>query len=80
MGMEKIVTGLADKIYQGGGPIFIEFKDTPKFDENDKTNRVYMNIDGEYFHVVKPVNILIYNNKQIFNGQIPFLKRKKIIS
>lgn len=80
MGMEKIVTGLADKIYQGGGPIFIEFKDTPKFDENDKTNRVYMNIDGEYYHVVKPINILIYNNKQIFNGQIPFLKRKKITS
>lgn len=73
LGMEKIFTGLADKIYHGPGPIMIEFKNTPKLNENDKKNRVYMNLDGEYFHIVKPVYLKIVNNKEIFGGQIPFL-------
>jgi len=29
MGLEKIITGNADRIYHGGGPIIINFKETP---------------------------------------------------
>ena len=77
MGFEKVVTGLCDKVYQGSGPFIIEFKSTPKLDENDKTNRVYMNIDGEYYHLVKPFSLKIVNNKHIFGGQLPFLRARE---
>ena len=30
LGCEKLFTGRADKVYQGAGPIYIKFKDTPE--------------------------------------------------
>lgn len=29
MGLEKLIPGNADRIYHGGGPIIIDFKETP---------------------------------------------------
>ena len=77
IGMEKVITGLADKIYSGDGPILINFKDTPGYSEKDKFNRIFMNIDGEYYNIIKPISLRIRNNTKIFNGQIPFLKYNK---
>lgn len=74
VGMEKVVTGLADKVYSGAGPILIKFKDTPSYTENDRTNRIYLNVDGEFFHIVKPISLRIRLNTKIMNGQIPFLR------
>lgn len=77
IGLEKVLrSGLADKIYQGEGPILITFKETPSYNKDDKENRIYLNLDGEYFNIVKPVSLRIRLNEKIFNGKIPFLKRK----
>ena len=75
--MEKIITGLADKLYSGEGPILITFKETPPYSEKDKMNRIYMNIDGEFYNIIKPKTVRIRNNTRILNGQIPFLKYKE---
>lgn len=77
IGMEKVVTGLADKVYSGEGPILITFKDTPSHNDKDKKNRIYMNIDGEFFNVVKPLSLRVRLNTKILNGQIPFLQYSK---
>ena len=77
VGMEKVVTGLADKVYSGEGPILISFKETPAHSEKDKKNRIYMNIDGEFFNVVKPISLRVRLNNKILNGQIPFLQYNK---
>ena len=74
LGFEKVVTGLADKVYSGPGPLLLTFKDTPSYSNKDRTNRVYMNIDGEFYNLIKPKTLRIRNNTKIFDGQIPFLK------
>ena len=76
-GIEKVIGGFAKKIYHGRGPMEIKFLDTPKFIEEDKTNRIYLNLDGEYFHIVKPIIMRIELNKDICQGQLPFLVGKK---
>ena len=42
-----------------------------------KKNRIYLNVDGEYFHIVCPISLKIQINKNLCNGQIPFLINKK---
>lgn len=76
VGFEKIITGQADKIYQGPGPIIITFKPTPEKNSLDKYNRVYLNIDGEYYHVVKPTQLRVKLNKKLCNGSIHFMQKK----
>jgi hypothetical protein len=46
---------------------------TPKYDKEDRKHRIYFNLDGEYFHLVKPVLLKIDLNRDYFNGQLPFL-------
>ena len=41
--------------------------------ESDKKNRIYFNLDGEYFHIVKPILLKIEINRDLCNGQLPFL-------
>ena len=72
-GFEKVIGGLAKKIYHGGGPILMKFKDTPGLNENDKKDRIYLNIDGEYFHIIKPISLKIDLDRSLCNGCIPFL-------
>ena len=77
-GLEKVIGGLAKKIYHGRGPILMKFKETPALHEEDKKNRIYLNVDGEYFHIVCPISLKIQINKNLCNGQIPFLINKNI--
>jgi diacylglycerol kinase (ATP) len=72
-GFEKMIGGLIKKIYHGRGPIEIKFLETPNYMESDKKNRIYFNLDGEYFHIVKPILLKIEINRDLCNGQLPFL-------
>lgn len=72
-GFEKIIRGLAKKIYHGRGPMEIKFLETPKYTKNDTEHRIYLNLDGEYFHVVKPIILRIQLNRDLCNGQLSFL-------
>lgn len=72
-GFEKVVGGLAKKLYHGRGPFEIKFSDTPPYDKEDRKHRVYLNIDGEYFHIVLPKFLKIQLDKSLCQGQIPFL-------
>lgn len=75
-GLEKLIRGLAKKIYHGRGPIEVKFFDTPKYIKTDKKHRIYMNVDGEYFHIVRPKLLRIELNRDICDGQISFLVNK----
>lgn len=55
----------------------VKFLDTPKFIEEDKKNRIYLNLDGEYFHIVKPIIMRLELNRNMCQGQLPFLVGKK---
>ncbi len=77
VGFEKISTGMADKVYHGNGPVIITFLPTPEKNDVDKFNRVYMNIDGEFFHIVKPTKLRVRLNTKICNGSLNFLIRNK---
>ena len=46
---------------------------TPKFLKNDKKHRIYLNLDGEYFHIVKPLSMRLELNRDLCQGQLPFL-------
>ena len=72
-GFEKVIGGFAKKIYHGRGPMEIKFLDTPIFSEGDKKNRIYLNLDGEYFHIVKPLSMRLELNRDLCQGQLPFL-------
>jgi diacylglycerol kinase (ATP) len=72
-GFEKVIGGFAKKIYHGRGPMEIKFLETPKFLENDKKHRIYLNLDGEYFHIVKPISMRLELNRDLCQGQLPFL-------
>ena len=74
-GFEKIIRGLAKKIYHGRGPMEVKFVDTPKYMKEDKKDRIYLNLDGEYFHIVKPISLRIELNRDLCGGQLPFLIR-----
>ncbi len=45
-------------------------------DSEDKYNRVYLNIDGEYYQIVKPREIRIRQSNKFPNGKIKFLMKK----
>ena len=72
-GLENVIGGLAKKIYHGRGPMEIKFLETPKYIKEDRKHRIYFNIDGEYFHIVKPILLRIELNRDYSGGQLPFL-------
>ena len=72
-GFEKVIGGFARKIYHGRGPMEIKFLDTPIKMEKDKKHRIYLNLDGEYFHIVKPKSMRLELNRDLCQGQLPFL-------
>ena len=74
-GLENIISGLAKKIYHGRGPIEVKFLETPKYAKEDKKHRIYLNLDGEYFHIIKPILVNIELNRDYCGGQLPFLIR-----
>lgn len=77
MALENVSPGQASKIYQGKGPAIITFKKHPNEDEFAALNKVYLNVDGEFYHLLQPTEILIELNEDICNGQINFLKNEK---
>ena len=76
MGIDRVTGGKAKKIYQGSGPFFFTFKKILSKGQKKKLNKVYINIDGEFYHLVQPKQILISLNDKICNGQIKFLKNE----
>ena len=72
-GLEKVIGGQAKKIYHGRGPIEVKFIETPKYVKEDKLHRIYFNLDGEFFHIVKPISLKIQLNREYCDGQLPFL-------
>ena len=72
-GLEKLIRGLAKKVYHGRGPMEVKFLDTPKYEKDNTNNRIYLNLDGEYFHIVKPILMRIELNRDYCGGQLPFL-------
>lgn len=76
MAIERIAAGQADKIYQGKGPMVITFKQQPSNDEYIALNKVYYNVDGEFFHLLQPKELHIELNEDINNGEINFLRNE----
>ena len=76
MGLDRVTGGKAKKIYQGSGPFFFTFKKILSKAQKRKLNKVYINIDGEFYHLVQPKQIYISLNDKICNGQIKFLKNE----
>ena len=76
-GFEKVARGLANRIYQGKGPFFLEFKKNPNEAEKVGLENVYLNVDGEYFHVKNPSQIYIRLNTDFCGGQLNILKKEK---
>ena len=79
MGLERITKGNANKVCQGSGPYFFTFKKILSKAQKKKLNKVYINIDGEFYHLVQPKQISIKLNDKICNGQIKFLKNEYAI-
>ena len=74
LGLERVARGLAKKVYQGSGPVFLEFKKMPNATESKALTKVYMNADGEFFHLVYPTQLRIGLSTKICDGQINILK------
>jgi len=74
IGMERMFSGFANKVYQGAGPILIKFKDI-KQSVDDKENRIYLNVDGEYYQLEHPIELKIRKSKKFVEGQIKFLAK-----
>ena len=77
MVLEKAVSGLAKRVYQGTGPVLLEFKKEPNETERIALTKVYVNCDGEYFHVQNPTQVCVRLNTNICDGQINILRNIK---
>ena len=76
MGLERVSKGNAKKIHQGKGPFIFTFKKILSKAQKRKLNKVYINIDGEFYHLVQPKQIVISINDKMCKGQIKFLKNE----
>ncbi|MCQ2821176.1 MAG: hypothetical protein MJ252_28280 [archaeon] len=73
LGLENIKTGHADKLYQGEGPFVMKFKDSTNEKEKSLLNQIYVNCDGEFFHLFEPNYLKISLTQEIQGGQINIL-------
>ena len=76
LGLERVARGIAKRVYQGTGPIYLVFKKNP--DENEKIalQKVYLNCDGEFYHLNNPTEISVRLNTNLCDGQINILKNE----
>lgn len=74
LALEKVARGQANKVYQGEGPVLMTFKENPDTKEYAALNKVYLNADGEFFHLLQPKELMVRLNTNICDGQINFLK------
>ena len=56
----------------------MKFTNTFELNNDDKYHRIYLNVDGEYFNIVKPVTLRIQLNRNLCGGILPFLMNRKI--
>ena len=77
IGLEKVARGLAKRVYQGPGPVFLEFKKEPNEVERVGLTKVYVNCDGEFYHLQNPTEISVRLNDNICQGQINILRNIK---
>ena len=77
IGLEKVARGLAKRVYQGPGPVFLEFKKDPNETEKIALTKVYVNCDGEFYHLENPTEISVRLNTDICDGQINILRNIK---
>jgi len=77
LGLEKLSRGFSKRIYQGSGPVFLEFKKNPDDTEKIALTKVYINCDGEFYHLQNPKEIYVRLNENICNGQINILRNIK---
>ena len=76
-GLERVARGLAKRVYQGPGPVYLEFKKAPDETEKVALTKVYINCDGEFYHLQNPMEICVRLNENICNGQINILRNIK---
>ena len=79
IGLEKVARGLAKRVYQGTGPVFLEFKKDPNDTERIALTKVYVNCDGEFYHLQNPTEICVRLNTNICDGQINILRNIKVL-
>lgn len=83
--IKEIRSKKKERIFSGEGPFKLQFKQIKSnvinilfyFDlqaGNDKFNRIYLNIDGDYMNLIKPKEMRIRLSK-INNGNIKFAKK-----
>ena len=76
MGFERVNRGMAKRVYQGTGPVYLEFKKNPDATEKIALTKVYVNCDGEFYHLENPTEISVRLNTNICDGQINILKNE----
>ena len=76
LGLERVARGMAKRVYQGAGPVFLEFKKNPNNTEKIALSKVYLNCDGEFYHLQNPTQISVRLNTNICDGQINILKNE----
>ena len=76
MGLERVNRGMAKRVYQGSGPVYLEFKKNPDETEKIALSKVYVNCDGEFYHLENPTEISVRLNTNICEGQINILKNE----
>ena len=76
LGLERISGGMAKRVYQGSGPFYLDFKKKPNEIEKEALKIVYLNCDGEFYHLENPKQIYVRLNTNINGGQINILKNE----
>ena len=76
LGLERVARGQAKRVYQGFGPVYLEFKKHPDETEKVALRKVYLNCDGEFYHLQNPTEISVRLNTNICQGQINILKNE----
>jgi diacylglycerol kinase (ATP) len=76
LGFERVARGQAKRIYQGFGPVYLGFKKNPDETEKIALTKVYLNCDGEFYHLENPTEISVRLNTDLCQGQINILKNE----
>ena len=76
LGLERVARGQAKRIYQGFGPVYLGFKKNPDETEKIALTKVYLNCDGEFYHLENPTEISVRLNTDLCQGQINILKNE----
>lgn len=76
LGLERVARGMAKRVYQGTGPVHLEFKKNPDAKQKIALNKVYLNCDGEFYHLQNPTYVSVRLNTNICDGQINILKNE----